>query len=118
MNIDLIKDQTFKIEEVEFRLKEDLDLDESEEAGRLLNLFFSPTTTTVVAQAKASDIKKFLSIVLEPVNGKPVPGDFNFGKIKESVQVKVFMFFFISRVRKGSSISSESAELIEKLYKQ
>lgn len=118
MNIDLLKDQVFRIGDVEFKLKEDLDLDESEEAGKLLNLFFSPSTTTVVAQAKASDIKKFLSIVLEPSDGSTVPDGFNFGKIKESVQVKVFMFFFISRVRKGSAISSESAELIEKLIKQ
>jgi len=118
MKIDLLKDQVFKIGEDDFRLKEDLDLDESEEAGKLLNLFFSPGNSTVVASASAKDIKRFLSIVLEPVDDRPVPADFNFGKIKESVQVKVFMFFFISRVKKGSAISKESAELIEKLTKQ
>lgn len=118
MNIDLIKDQVFKIGEVDFRLKEDLDLDESEEAGKLLNLFFSPSNSTVVASASAKDIKKFLSIVLEPVNEKQLPADFNFGKIKESVQVKVFMFFFISRVKKGSNIASDSANLIDELTKQ
>lgn len=118
MNIDLIKDQIFNIGGIDFKLKEDLDLDESEEAGKLLNLFFSPSTTTVIAQAKASDIKKFLSIVLEPADNSAVPDGFNFGKIKETVQVKVFMFFFISRVRKGSSITSESTELIEQLFKQ
>ncbi len=118
MNINLIKDQTFKIINTKFRLKEDLDLDEADEAGKLLNLFFSPATTTVIAQAKAADIKRFLSIVLEPADGAVIPADFNFGKIKEDEAVKVFLYFFLSRMKKGSNISKESAELIEQLTKQ
>lgn len=118
MNLDKIKNEIFIIDGVEFKLKQDLTLDESEEAGKLLNLFFSPATTTVLARASSNDIKKFLSIVLERADGKPIETDFNFGKIKESVQLKVFLFFFIERVNQGINFANVSTELMNELTKQ
>lgn len=118
MNLDKIKNEIFPIADVEFKLKQDLDLDESEEAGKLLNIFFSPATTTIIAKANSSDIKKFLSIVLERTDGKPAEADFNFGKIKESVQLKVFLFFFIARVNQGLNSANVSADLMNELTKQ
>jgi hypothetical protein len=117
MKLDKIKNETFLIGGVEFKLKQDLTLDESEESGKLLSLFFSPSTTTVIASASAKDIKKFLSVVLERVDGQS-SGNFDFGKAKESVQLRVFLFFFISRVKQGIDSANASAELIKGLSEQ
>ncbi len=93
MNLELVKDEVFEIEGRIFKLKDDLTLDESEEATNLLNLFFSASSTMMIATANSGDIKKFLGVVLAPIDGKPLSEDFNFGKARESVLTKIVMFF-------------------------
>ena len=108
----------YKIAETEFVSNDDLDLDESLEASRLLKIFFFPSTITVIAETTGDEIKRFMEIVLIPANGKPLPEGFNFGKAKESVQIKIFMDFFLARIRKGVSTAEEFSELMTQQMKQ
>jgi hypothetical protein len=106
--------EIYKILDVDFVLNDDLDLDESLEASRMLRIFFIPESGPVIAETTGEEIKKFLQIALTPVNGKPVPEDFNYGKAKESVQVKIFMDFFLARIRRGMDTTNEFAELMKR----
>lgn len=101
-----IKQPTFLISDIEFRLKEDLDLDEATKASETMSLFFSPNTATLSAVTSAEKMKEFFSTVLEPVKGN-LPENFNWGKIKGKIQLQVFKTFFLQKLKNGINDSEE-----------
>jgi len=111
-------EKPYLIDTVKFRLKEDLDLDESLEASKLLKIFYSPSQSLVVGESTGDDIKQFFGIVLEPVDGKPLPDGFNFGKVKGSVQGRIFKDFFLAKVREANVIGSDFASSMKQLLEQ
>lgn len=112
------KEQVFIIADVKFKLKDDLELDESIEASKLLNLFFSPKGNTVIAETTADDIKKFLSIVLVPADGKKLPDDFNFGKVRKSIITKTILTFFLKLITETADTERDCEGLIKEHLKQ
>lgn len=112
------KEQVFIIADVKFKLKDDLELDESIEASKLLNLFFSPKGNTVIAETTADDIKKFLSIVLVPADGKKLPDDFNFGKVRKSIITKTILTFFLKLITETADTERDCECLIKEHLKQ
>lgn len=112
------KEQVFIIADVKFKLKDDLELDESIEASKLLNLFFSPKGNTVIAETTADDIKKFLSIVLVPADGKKLPDDFNFGKVRKSIITKTILTFFLKLITETADTERDCEILIKEHLKQ
>lgn len=120
MNIDLEKayKKKFNIGGSSFLLKKNLNLDESEEAGKLHTMFFNPNKLEVTSIVSGNDVKRFLSIVLEREDKKAIDDNFNFGLIDEDELTKVFLFFFISRVKKGIDGAKDSANLINELIQQ
>jgi len=105
----------YSIKNKNFTLKSDLTLDEAEEVQQLFqNLFIqeeqaaditSGQTGLITGSFSNSEIKRFLSIALEPecIPGKSredINDEFDFGKIKESTAVEVIKDFFLLRIKK------------------
>lgn len=112
----------YKIVNVDFVLKTDLTLDEAEEVQELFkNLFIQgeqaeEQTGLVTGSFSNTEIKKFLSIALEPVctEAKLYEG-FDFGKAKETVVVEVIKDFFLYRIKKYQDFTLSCAESIKQL---
>ena len=84
-----------------FTLKVDLDLEESEIVSDFFKDSYAKGKTEInLGNFSSSQVAKFFATVLEPVDGR-LPAEFNFKKIKESVQLEVFKDFFLSRVQRA-----------------
>lgn len=109
--------KTYEIAGLKFNLKTDLELDESIEVSNLMKNLSSESSNTIAGNFSSEDMKKFLSIVLTPADGKELPGSFSFGKIRESVQMEVFKDFFLDRIVKVNNLSEDFAGLIAQQQK-
>ena len=105
--------KSYLINKINFSLKSDLTLDEAEEVQELFqNLFIKSEQINgqsgspaglVTGSFSNAEIKRFLSIVLEPAT---MPGaieekpNIDFGRVKESVAVEVIKDFFLNRIKK------------------
>ena len=116
--------KSYSIKNINFKLKTDLTLDEAEEVQELFkNLFiredqFDGGTWLVSGNFSNSEIKKFLSIALEPVEltGKTESrtiDEFDFGKAKESEAIEVIKDFFLHRIKKYQDFPLSYAESIK-----
>jgi hypothetical protein len=113
--------KTYTINKINFKLKSDLTLDEAEEVQELFkNLFIQEEQTggLVTGSFSNSEIKRFLSIVLEPASNKDKTEvkqyeEFDFGKVKESTAVEVIKDFFLYRIKKYQDFTNSYAESIK-----
>jgi len=106
----------YYIDKVKFQIKEDLTLDESEYLEKFFSKSFSENQKNLIMLGNftATDVKKFFETVLEPTdNNTPLPDGFNFGNIKESVQMDVFKDFFLKRVGRAIDLQRSFAASIE-----
>ena len=113
--------KTYTISHTNFTLKSDLTLDEAEEVEQLFqNLFIREEqaaggkTGLITGSFSNSEIKRFLSIALEPEDrpGKRREGindAFDFGKINESMAVEVIKDFFLLRIKKFQDFTANYA---------
>lgn len=114
----------YNINDKNFILKTDLTLDEAEEVQELFqNLFIQEGQAEgqsgfVTGSFSNSEIKKFLSIALEPAS-PPVKAEgklyeeFDFGKANESVVVEIIKDFFLHRIKKYQDFTLSYADSIK-----
>lgn len=100
--------KTYEIDGVEVRLK-DLTLDEADEVSSLL------TVTREGMTVSNENSKRFLSIVLEGVNGNNV--NINFGKCTETTALEVLKDFFTRRIESGNGLRNFFSTLTKGLGK-
>jgi hypothetical protein len=116
--------KTYCIDNLNFRLKADLTLDEAGDVEELFkNLFVQCEQVEgqnglVTGSFSNSEIKKFLSIALEPVSSSDKQegsfyDGFDFGKAKESVAVEVIKDFFLYRIRRYQDFTLSYVESIK-----
>ena len=105
-----MEEKTYKIKEIEFKLNDDFDIDESLELAALLKKLYIQGTNIITADFTGDEITRFLNLVLIPVS--PLPADFSFRKAKESVQLEVFKDFFLDRLSKMRQTKKDLANLI------
>jgi len=116
--------KTYTINNVNFRLKTDLTLDEAEQVQGLFNNLFIRDGQSVDEEGMVggsftnSEIKKFLSIALEPAvipanSCKQVIEEFDFGSAKESVVIEIIRDFFLYRIKKFQDFTLSCAESIK-----
>ena len=120
----IMMQKSYSINNANFKLKQDLTLDESEEVQELFqNLFIRENQTKgqqvlVTGSLSNSEVKKILSIVLEPVSQPGGPGEnkcreFDFGMTKESVVVEIIKDFFLNRIMKYQNFTASCTESIK-----
>jgi hypothetical protein len=116
--------KSYLINGVNFKLKTDLTLDEAEEVQELFkNLFIQDGQTgeqsgQVTGTFTNTEIKKFLSIALEPDGSYNKTRDkfteeFDFGKAKETVAIEIIKDFFLHRIKKYQDFTLSCGELIK-----
>jgi len=116
--------KSYTINNINFKLKTDLTLDEAEEIqGLFQNLFIQEGQTagqsgSVTGSFSNSEIKKFLSIALEPVclpdkTGGKMCEEFDFGKTKESIVVEIIKDFFLHRIKNYQDFTLSYARSIK-----
>jgi hypothetical protein len=120
--------KSYTINNKNFKLKTDLTLDEAEEVQELFkNLFISDEQASgqeyradgmsgvVSGSFSNTEIKRFLSLTLEPQYPNTGPGskgfgEFDYGKVKESVAIEVIKDFFLHRIKKYQDFTQSCAE--------
>lgn len=105
--------KVYQIENAKFQLKEDLTVEESEKVQKLLNAFYSAGESYVSENMPADEIKKFLSLVLEPEKASIPETVVDFGKAKESVVLEVIKDFFLRRMRLAMNITGYFKSLMK-----
>ncbi len=103
----------YQIEHMKFRLKEDLTVEESEKVQLILNSFYSAGEDYVNENMQAGDIKKFLSIVIEPEEPDSTGVVPDFGKAKESVVMEIIKDFFLRRMRLAMNMTAYFRNLMK-----
>ncbi|MDR3625271.1 MAG: hypothetical protein P4L45_00475 [Ignavibacteriaceae bacterium] len=114
----------YLISDIKFRLKTDLTLDEAEEVQELFkNLFLQggqadEQSGLVTGTFTNAEIKKFLSIALEPTDvsnnaGKKFIEEFDFGRAKETVAIEIIRDFFLHRIKKYQDFTLSCADSIK-----
>lgn len=114
----------YLISDIKFRLKTDLTLDEAEEVQELFKSLFlqggqaDEQSGLVTGTFTNAEIKKFLSIALEPVDvpnnaGEKFIEEFGFGRVKETVAIEIIRDFFLHRIKKYQDFTLSCADSIK-----
>ena len=109
-----MEEKIYVIDGVKFKLRPELDydIDESEELSKLQRVLFSPSKNIIAGEFTGNDMERFLQLVLVPEGNKPLPEGFSFRRAKEKVQLEVWSFFLLSRIKSGVNIAADLAGLI------
>lgn len=118
VNLEKIYEKRFFICDIEFKLKPRLTFEESDQAEAIHNTFFNPSKLELIARLNSNDIEKFLSLILERTDRKPVDENFKFIRIKEDDLVRVCVFFSISKLKKVKDTEKDLESLMEELIEQ
>ena len=115
-----MNEKLYEIANVKFKLRPELDydIDESEELSKLQRILFSPSKNIIAGEFTGNDMERFLQLVLVTADGKPLPEGFSFRRAKEKVQLEVWSFFLLSRIKSGVNIAADLAGLIGQLPEQ
>jgi len=105
--------KVYQIENIKFHLKSDLTVEESEKVQKILNSFYSGGDNYVRENMPADDIKKFLSLVVEPEDQGNLDAIPDFGKAKESVVLEIIKDFFLRRIHLTMNITDYFRNLMK-----
>jgi hypothetical protein len=97
------------------RLKEELTLDEAEQAQLLLDKITPADKKTLTGKFSNEDIKKLLSIICEPLNDGV---QINYGNCKETTSVEVVRDFFLKRIKSTITMQASLVNSTQDQLKQ
>lgn len=103
----------YQIDEAQYRLKEDLTVEESETVQELLDGFYTAGENCRNGIIPHQGIRKFLSLVLEPENAGRGVSESDFGKARESVVLEVIKDFFLRRMRLTAAMADYFRNLMQ-----
>jgi len=114
------EEKIYVIAGVKFKLRPELDydIDESEELSKLQRILFSPSQNIIAGEFTGNDMERFLQLVLVPAESKPLPEGFSFRRAKEKVQLEVWSFFLLTRIKSVANIAPDLAGLIRQQSEQ
>lgn len=92
------KEQVFEIGGRKFKVKTDGYNGRELEKLNSLHNKLTASVQTVTAEFSADELSDLFSVILKPVDGKPVEKDFDFALAKEETQIEIYKTFFLERL--------------------